>query len=133
MYVGNDGTYGEGPYSVLVYAPGSKSPSRTITDGVTSVAGVTVDANGTLYVANFFSNNVTEYRSGQSQPYQTITDGIDQPRGVTVNKQGWLYVANSGNSVLGEFPPGSTKPSHRQISNGLYEPFGTAYSPPLLP
>jgi sugar lactone lactonase YvrE len=132
-YVGNDGYYGEGPYSVVVYSPGSKSPSRTITDGVTSTADVTVDANGTLYVANAFSNNVEEYRSGQNQPYQTITDGIDFPEGVTVNKRGWLYVVNVGNREVVEFAPGSTTPSNRQISKGLLDPFGTAYSPPLLP
>ena len=133
MYIGNDGDYGEGPYSVVVYAPGSKSPSRTITDGVTSTADLTVDAHGTLYVANAFSNNVEEYRSGRNRPYQTITDGINFPEGVTVNKRGWLYVVNVGNFEVVEFAPDSITPSDRQISKGLLDPFGTAYSPPLLP
>ncbi len=120
-------------YSIVVYAPGSKSPSRTITDGVTYPVGIAVDAKGTLYIANDDSDNVEEYRSGQSYPYQTITDDLDLPDGLTVNKQGWLYVVNLGSMTVVEFAPGSITPSARQISKGLYNPFGAAYSPPLLP
>jgi len=130
MYVSN-GSYG--PYSVVVYSPGSKSPSRTITDGVTAPVGITVDADGTLYVANEAQNNVEEYRSGQNQPYQTITDDLDGPVAVTVNKNDYLYVTDFYNNEVVEFAPGSITPSDRQVSKGLYEPWGTAYSPPLLP
>jgi sugar lactone lactonase YvrE len=131
MYVGN--LYPSSSPNVQVFARGSKSPSREITDGVTSPIGITVDANGTLYVANEGTNNVEEYRSGQNEPYQTITDGMDLPLGVTVNQQGWLYVVNVGKEVVVEFAPGSITPSNRQISKGLYNAEGTAYSPPLLP
>jgi hypothetical protein len=119
--------------TIQVFSPGSKSPSRTITDGVTSPVGITVDANGTLYVANSEENNVEEYRYGQSHPYQTITDGMDRPLGVAVNKGGYLYVTNLGNLEIVEFAPGSLTPSNREISKGLWQPSGTAYSPPLLP
>lgn len=137
MYVANGAYNGEGPYSVVVYAPGGKSPSRTITDGVTAPNGIAVDAEGTLYVANRIANDVEKCRSGQNHPYQTITDGVINPAGITVNKQGWLYVVVYGNTekdvVVVEYPPGSTTPSDRQISKGILDPFGTAYSPPLLP
>jgi hypothetical protein len=116
-----------------VFAHGSKSPSREITDGVTTPVGITVDAHGTLYVANEAANNVKEYRSGQNEPYQTITGDMDYPTGLAVNQQGWLYVVNIGSMEVLEFAPGSTTPSNRQISKGLYNPEGTAYSPPLLP
>lgn len=131
MYVSN-GSVGS-TLNVEVYSPGSKSPLRTITDGVTSPIGITVDANGTLYVTNFKENNVEEYRSGQSDPYQTITDAMDAPVAVTVNKSGYLYVTNAENFEVVEFAPGSIVPSDRQISKSLDNPFGTAYSPPLLP
>ncbi len=71
MYVGNGGYNGFGPYSVVVYAHGSKSPSRTITDGVTYPVGLTVDAHDTLYVDNDHTTstrspgNVAEYGSFQ--------------------------------------------------------------------
>ena len=136
MYVANrftEGSYGHGPGNVVVYAPGRKSPSRIITDGVVSPVGITVDATGTLYVTNVTDNNIEEYRSGQSQPYQTITDAMNGPIAVTVDKKGYLYVTNTENEVVVEFAPGSITPSKREISKGLFQPSGTAYSPPLLP
>ncbi len=136
MFVANrytEGTNGFLPGNVVVYAPRSKSPSRTITDGVVSPVGIAVDASGTLYVTNFSGNNVEEYQSGSTEPYQTITQGIDTPSAVTVDKEGYLYVTDTESSVVVEFKPGSITPSKREISKGLFEPEGTAYSPPLLP
>ncbi|MBV8066769.1 MAG: hypothetical protein JO113_02245 [Candidatus Eremiobacteraeota bacterium] len=123
--------------NVQVYAPGSKSPSRTITDGVTSPLGIAVDGHDTLYVTTvYLPSSIEEYRSGQSTPYRTITDKLSYPEDVVVGKNGWLYVANSGQysdemAVL-EFPPHSLKPS-REITKGLFQPYGVAYYPPVLP
>jgi hypothetical protein len=129
------------PYSaqnVQVYAPGSKSPSRTITDGVSSPAGIAVDAHDTLYVTTADPpSQIKEYRYGQSTPFRTITDKLSYPDGIVVGKNDWLYVANagqtSGERAILEFPPHSAKPSSRQITQGLFEPLGVAYYPPLLP
>jgi hypothetical protein len=130
------------PYEVAnvqVYAPGDKSPSRTITDGVTSPEGIAVDAHGTLYVTTAYPpSNIEEYRSGQSTPYRTITDKLSFPGGLAVGKNGWLYVANGGQTLdemaVLEFSPNSLKPSRRrEITDGLFDPFGVAYYPPLLP
>jgi DNA-binding beta-propeller fold protein YncE len=52
---------------------------------------------------------------------------------VTVDTKGYLYVTDTYSSAVVEFEPGSIKPSKREISKGLFEPLGTAYSPPLLP
>lgn len=132
MYVSN-GSYG--PYNVVVFPPGSKSPSRTITDGVTGPVGLGIDANGTLYVANEPQSNVEEYPPGQSHPYREITEGLDHPVAVTVSQSGYIYVTNEqfGSFEIVEFAPGSITPLDKQITKGLYYPFGTAYSPPLLP
>jgi hypothetical protein len=92
-----------------------------------------VDSSGILYVPNLNQNTVAEYRSGQSDPFQTITDAIDRPGGVAVDKKGTLYVSNIGNSTVVEFARGSLTPLKRQISKGLYEPYGVAYHPALLP
>jgi len=136
LYVGNG--VGASEQNVEVYTPGSKSPSRTITNGVTSPAGLAVDSDGTLYVANVNQNTVAEYRSGQDYPFQTITESMFYPAGVTFDKKGTLYVANaywsrSAGSAANEFALGSLKPLKRQISKSLFEPFGVAYYPALLP
>jgi DNA-binding beta-propeller fold protein YncE len=140
MYISNYlGSY-EG--YVAVYAPGHKSPSRTITDGIGADAGIAVDAKGTLYVANSVECNVEEYPAGQDEPYQEITDDIDGPQGLNVGKNRWLYVTNTGfqsckdngpPNVILEFRPGSLTPSAREVSKGVYTPGVSAYDPPLLP
>jgi sugar lactone lactonase YvrE len=140
MYVSNYlGSY-EG--YIAIYAPGHKSPSRTITDGIAADAGIAVDAKGILYVANSVECNVEEYLAGKDKPYQEITDDIDGPQGLNVGKNGWLYVTNTGTEscknngpadVILEFAPASLKPSAKEVSNGIFTPGGSAYSPPLLP
>jgi hypothetical protein len=136
LYVANG--WDASQQNVEVYAPGSKSPSRTITDGATSPFGLAIDSDGTLYVANEFENNVEEYRSGQDSPFQVITKGASGPTGLAVNKKGVLYVADLGTesrsyyNTVTEFAPGSLKPSKKRISEGLFDPDGVAYYPPLL-
>jgi sugar lactone lactonase YvrE len=127
--------FGSSSRNVEVYAHGGKSPSRTISNGITWPDGIALDSNGTLYVPNIVTENVEEYRYGQSRPFQTITDDMHQPANVTVSKKGVLYVANlqSQTSNVVEFRLGSLQPMKRQISNGLFNPQGLAYYPPLLP
>ena len=92
-----------------------------------------MDAKGTLYVTNLSSETVTEYKAGQTSPYQTITDGLNYPAGASVNKKGTLFVSNYlGNNIV-EYANGSTTPSGNSITQGLDDPEGSAYSPPLLP
>jgi sugar lactone lactonase YvrE len=119
--------------NVVVYAPGSKTPSRTITDGVTSPVGITIDASGTLYVTNITEQNVEEYLPGEDHPFETITQGMTTPVAVTVNKKGWLLVANLSQDTVVEFPPGSITLSKRRVSKGLHGPEGLALFPPVLP
>jgi hypothetical protein len=135
-YVGN--LEPQSARNIQVYSYGSKSPSRTITDGVAVPNGIAVDAEGTLYVTNDTSpGNIEEYRFGESKPYRTITEQLFFPSDVVVGKNGWLYVANTGETTgemqILEFSPHSVKPSPKKITKGLFQPFGVAYYPPLLP
>lgn len=54
-----------------------------------------------------------------------------------VGKNGWLYVANQGQytdeRAILEFRRHSLKPSSKKITDGLFDPVGVAYYPPLLP
>jgi hypothetical protein len=53
-----------------------------ITDGLDGPEGLTVDTNGTLYVANQRGDSVTEYAAGTTTPKVTITDSIVDPSSV---------------------------------------------------
>ena len=47
-----------------------------ITTGLTSPTGMALDANGTLYVSNYYGGNVAIYPAGSTKPSSTLTSGI---------------------------------------------------------
>jgi hypothetical protein len=112
------------------YDGNTGTANATITNGIDDPEGVALDANGTLYVANFMQNStgaITEYPAGSSSPSATISSGISEPIGVAVDANGTLYVTNIGslNPTVTEYPAGATSPS-ATISSGLNFPYGVA-------
>lgn len=104
--------------AVYVYSAAGQgqAPIATITEGISSPAGLAVDASGNLYVANSGNNTVTVYAPGQSRPSLTYSQGVSAPLGVAVGSDGTLYVANqtgstSGTGSVTEYPAGSIQPS----------------------
>jgi hypothetical protein len=91
---------------------------RKITTGITTPAGIWLDAKGTLYVVNTAFNgpgNVVEYPAGSSTPSLTIP-GILNAAFVAVDSRGFVYVSGGGNFGNNGSPvnvfvyaPGSTK------------------------
>lgn len=126
-YVSNYGVPGSIPSNLAEFPAGSLSPSVVLKNGVGPDpygVAVSVDAAGTLYVANRFgANTVSEFSPGSSSPSVTLTKGISAPAELAVDSFGTLYVANSGNSTITEYPQGSTSPSVT-ISSGLNHPSG---------
>jgi sugar lactone lactonase YvrE len=97
---------------ILIYRQGDIGfgPIGEITAGISSPQGIAVDAAGTLYVANYGSNSVTEYLAGTTSPSVTLTSGITKPLDVNVDSKGDLYVTNNSLSTIVAFEPGSTSP-----------------------
>ena len=61
---------------MAVYAPGSKSPLRTIRKGGTEDPGaLALDGSGDLYVANG-NDTVTVYAPGTRSVLRTISQGV---------------------------------------------------------
>lgn len=58
-------------WTVTVYRPHRSRPVRVYTNGVFSPVDVTVDNNGTVYVANF-SSTVTVYPAGSLNPSRSL-------------------------------------------------------------
>lgn len=104
-----------GTNAIDVYAPGSTTPSRTITDGIFDPISLAVDSAGNLYVANVFGGTedcgstpggtVTVYAPGSESVLYTIgaNDGICFPGRLAVDGENNLYVANGppGTETLG--------------------------------
>jgi hypothetical protein len=113
---------GNGSNNVVIYdlvEPGFPEVGA-ITNGVSSPAGVTVDASGQVYVANE-SGTVTIYPPGKTSPSLTLSEDLSQPQSVAVDANGKVYVCDRGNSpAIVVFPPGESTPS-QVITNDLIQ------------
>jgi sugar lactone lactonase YvrE len=100
---------------VAVYhASGSKqSPIATITKGIAGPAGLTVDGEGDLFVANTAGNSITEYAPNGTSPETTYSQSVLGAVDVAVDGAGTVYVANFYSFVASvvEFSSGNQKPS----------------------
>lgn len=102
-----------------VYDAASKTQSppalRKITSGISQPNGIAVDKSGNLYVANYFTNDVTVYAPNASSPKTTISSGMNGPWDVKVDGFGNVYVANAplsgGTDYISKYNAGSSSPS----------------------
>ena len=132
LYVGK--ITGSSP-EVAVYAPASKVPFRTITQGVVAPYQLAFDPSGNLYVDNNSPESgcgsIAVYAPGAATPSYTLTqsDGICQVQGMAFDSAGHLYTANltggSANGNVTEFSAfGSTL--IRTIAQGIDDPSDVA-------
>jgi hypothetical protein len=125
--------------SVNVFYDGNTgTPNVTITSAAFSyVAGIAIDANGTLYVANASGNSIAGFAagtSGSATPNLTIAGagtGLDEPFGIAVTPSGTLYVANEEAPAVTEYPASSNGNAAPAITisggpTGLNGPTGIA-------
>jgi sugar lactone lactonase YvrE len=101
--------------TVTGYAPGSKTPFETISNGIKTPMALAFDSTGNLYVGNLGKsskgfNNVTVYAPGNTTPSETITQGINYPYSLLIDQSNNLYVANLQGKVT-IYAPGSTSPT----------------------
>jgi sugar lactone lactonase YvrE len=98
---------------ILIYKAGVQHPSPVakFTVGVTSPTRLWVDKNGTLYVPNYYQNNVQEYAGSSKTPTFTLTTNVDGPGAVAVDNNLTVYVANTAGAYISEYPAGSGTPN----------------------
>ena len=93
--------------TVTVYAPGKKTPSRTIGRGIEAPLALAFDRSGNLYIGN--AGTVTVYRRGTRSLLRTLKLGEATGRlevfGLAFDREGYLYVAVYAGSE-GEGHPG---------------------------
>ena len=111
-------------FDVAVFAPGSRSFVRTITDGVFEPLAIAVDRSGNLYVANGhngYDGNIAVYPPGSGTPSRTITEDIYDPESLAFDSAGNLYVGNGlyADAVTVYSPNGTLL---RTITDGVRDP-----------
>jgi serine/threonine-protein kinase len=96
----------------------------TISQGVSGPYGIAIDGQGTLYVANENTGNVTIYPAGTSAPSLTLSQGLTDPFGVAVDTNGDVYVTNPapGAPDIVVYPQGQIAPSRTIKSSSLRAP-----------
>lgn len=97
---------------VEIYDPKTPNPSPegSITDAISTPAGLAVDKKGTLYVANLGNSTITEYPKGMTSPSVTLTTGISGPYGIAVDSKGDVFASNLDTNTVVGFQPGATSP-----------------------
>lgn len=106
------------------------SPSTIQLSGVSDPAQMTVDAQGTLYVANAQTDatgagEIAEYPRGTTSPVRTLTTGLNTTTGVAVDSTGRIYASNKYLGSIVVFPKGKTTPIET-IKANLSGPDGLA-------
>jgi hypothetical protein len=105
----------------------TRGPIGKITDEVHKAAGLAVDRQGALYVADAGDDTVRMYPRGSTKPSVKYTDGISHPIGLAISPDtGRLYVANFKGLDVTEYPQGSITPD-KTVYFDLYEgnsPYG---------
>jgi hypothetical protein len=111
------------PNSVLIYPQKGKNqaPIGQITDAVYAPNGLFVDKAGTLYVANFNIQTITEYPKGQVTHSKTLSAKPYNPQYVVVGLDGTVYVSVFPAGTVLEYANGSTTPTLTlSVTNGGY-------------
>jgi hypothetical protein len=105
----------------------------SITSGVKGPCGMTVDPNGTLYVANDVGSTVTIYPPGAVAPSLTLATSLTEPTSTAVDGAGNVFVTNRNVArTMAEvmvFPPGQTTPSLTITSGSLTDIIDEALDP----
>ena len=83
VYVTSEGMYGR----VVKLAAGSSTPTVLPFTGLYQPQGLAVDANGTVYVADF-NNRVLKLAAGSNNETQLPITGLNYPEGVAVDSAG---------------------------------------------
>ncbi len=91
------------------------------TSGLSQPAGVAVDAEGDLFIADAKNNRVVEVMPDGTQI--TIGSGLSDPLGVAVDSAGDVFIADTGNGRVVKVPKVG---SQSVVASGLNNPMGVA-------
>jgi streptogramin lyase len=131
LYVEN---FQVGAGKILVFPPGSTTPSRTISGLSAPAFGLAIDASGDIFVSEYTAQDVKEFTpSGGGTPSRTLSSstsptGINKPEGLAVDSSGNLYVANGGGTIgVSVYAPGTSTTPSAVFHTGMSAPAQLAF------
>jgi DNA-binding beta-propeller fold protein YncE len=119
LYVANAGNA-----TVTVYARGSNSVLRTISEGLTVPSALAFDGAGSLYVLNCeycysAAGDVTVYAAKSGKLLRTISGS--SPAAIAVDQEGLIFIADYSDSIVKVYGSRGSRPL-RTISKGIKGP-----------
>jgi DNA-binding beta-propeller fold protein YncE len=93
--------------NISVYAKGSNSVLRTISQHMHGPRALAFDQSGNLFVSN--GNKVTVYAAGKAKVLRVINDDVRTPGALAFDGSGNLYVANFYHNTVTVYPPGANR------------------------
>lgn len=120
VYASSQGIYGR----VVKLTPESQTPAVLPFRGLYQPQGLAVDANGTVYVADF-NNRVVKLDRGSSIPTVLPFSGLNFPQGVAVDAAGNVLVADRGSNRVVKLDAKSNTQTDLPFT-GLNHPDGVA-------
>jgi DNA-binding beta-propeller fold protein YncE len=102
--------------------------------GLNQPAGLTFDAAGDLFVANFGANNVLEFDPSGTLIRTLVAPDLIQPGAATFGPDGKLYVSGFGSDTIDVFDP-TTGAYLRTFASGgpLAQPLHLIFTPAAVP
>ncbi len=96
----------------------SRLPSQpvVVASGLTSPSGITADAQGDLYIADWTGGGAIKMWSASTLQVTTLITGLNYPEGIAVDGQLKLYVADTANNTVEIWSP---SPSGYQKAQSL--------------
>lgn len=117
--------HGTGVAPLVNFAPPVQSAAVS---NVSGVAGVAIDASGSLYIAATSQNQVLKETPSGGSYVQTVipTSSLNAPRAVALDPAGNIYIADTGNNRVLKETPSPTGFKETTIDNLPEAPVGVA-------
>jgi sugar lactone lactonase YvrE len=88
-------------YNVGEFLRGNPQEITVYNDNLnTGPTGVAFDAEGNVYISEFYSGTAVKYAPGGGMPLMVISQNVNGPEGIAVAKNGYIYVSNSGSNNI---------------------------------
>jgi DNA-binding beta-propeller fold protein YncE len=93
--------------------------------GLSAPAGVSVDNNGNVYIADAYNNAIKKWTATNNSVTTLVASGLNNPFGVAVDNAGSVYIADTHNNAIKKWTPANNTVT-TLVSSGLNLPYNVA-------
>ncbi|HEY4417247.1 MAG TPA: LamG-like jellyroll fold domain-containing protein, partial [Verrucomicrobiae bacterium] len=106
------------------YKAAPANPTTLASSGLSAPAGVSVDNNGNVYIADAYNNAIKKWTPTNNALTTLVASGLNNPFGVAVDNAGSVYIADTHNNAIKKWTANNTVTT--LVSSGLNLPYSVA-------